>query len=329
MLFAHVMPWFSRSEKELGWHWRMNRSSEEVLSSGQVASHYRPLIGPYDSSDESAVRLQVAWMKRAGFDGVLADWYGINDHFDYADIHSRTQKLFEECTRQGLKIGIVYEDQSIGNAIRQGKLPSDAKGAEAEKVGRWLVTHWLKRPNWFRFNGKPTILVFGPQAFAAHEWAQFRRATGDISLISLHERRAPANGVFDWPIPDRGIGFQEQFPSRVKESETHIAVAYPRFRDYYEEGGQKGYAEIADAEGETLRRTLDLARASGAQAIQVATWNDWQEGTQVEPSVELRFRDLITIQNFRRQIDPTFPYKAADLQHPLDEFLRTRKNGTG
>ena len=53
-----------------------------------------------------------------------------------------------------------------------------------------------------------------------------------------------------------------------------------------------GYATIPDADGRTLRSTLRTATKLRRRFIQIATWNDWGEGTQIEPSNEYRFRDL-------------------------------------
>lgn len=33
--------------------------------------------------------------------------------------------------------------------------------------------------------------------------------------------------------------------------------------------------------------------------VQIATWNDWGEGTGIEPTVEFGNRDLLTIQRLR------------------------------
>jgi len=48
--------------------------------------------------------------------------------------------------------------------------------------------------------------------------------------------------------------------------------------------------------------------------VQVATWNDFGEGTIVEPTREYGFRDLGIIQDLRRQyLDASFPYQTNDV----------------
>jgi len=323
-LLIHVMPWFEAGQADLGWHWKMNRKAEELRKDGRVASHYRPLIGAYDSLDPEVVELQVLWMKIAGFDGVLADWYGTRPWFDYGGIHERTKLLFDYATRAGLKISVVYEDQTVKHALSQKVVQPDEVRKVAEEVGAFLKTEWFPKGNFWRLDGKPAVMVFGPQQFQAPEWAAFRKGAGDYHLITLHKTHDYASGGYDWPIPSLGLKFNEEFSSRSKGWKYRIPIAFPRFVDWYEEGGQTGYPDLADNSGATYRKTLDWAIRAGGQAIQVATWNDWQEGTQIEPSVEFGMRDLVETQKARKRIDPSFLFKPADLDVPL-RLYRLRK----
>ncbi len=324
-LLIHVMPWFEASPTDLGWHWKMNQKAEDLRKNERVASHYRPLIGAYDSIDPEVVELQILWMKYAGFDGVLADWYGTRPWFDYGIIHARTKLLFDVATRAGLKISVVYEDQTVKHALGQNLLQSGEVKTVAEEVGAFLRKEWFPKSNFWKLDGKPAIMVFGPQQFGPAEWAAFRKGAGDYHLITLHKTHDFASGGYDWPIPSQGLKFNEGFAERSKGWPVRIPVAFPRFVDWYEEGGQTGYPDLADDSGATYRKTLDWAIKTGGPAIQVATWNDWQEGTQIEPSVEFGMRDLIETQRARKRIDPRFPYKAADLDVPL-RLYRLRKS---
>ena len=324
-LLIHVMPWFSADANSLGGHWRMNRTAEEVRKSGRVASHFRPLIGPYDSLDPAVIELQVGWMKLAGFDGVLADWYGTQPHFDYPMIHERTKALFDVATKAGLSIGVVYEDQTVGNAIREKLITADQAAPIARQTGQFLAKEWFPRPNWLRIKGKPAVLVFGPQYFKEPEWAAFRAAAGDYQLLTLHKTHPFSQGGYDWPIPSLGMKFTDEFGHRSKDWAIRIPVAFPRFKDFYAAAGEKGYPELPDRDGQTYRDTLAAAIALKPDAVQVATWNDWQEGTQIEPSVELGLRDLIATQDARRKLDPQFRFTPKDLDLPLTLYQFRKK----
>jgi hypothetical protein len=56
---------------------------------------------------------------------------------------------------------------------------------------------------------------------------------------------------------------------------------------------------------------------SNADIVQIVTWNDYGEGTIVEPTQEENYTYLEIIQQDRiSYIDPNFPYTAADLRLP-------------
>ena len=74
---------------------------------------------------------------------------------------------------------------------------------------------------------------------------------------------------------------------------------------------------FSPAHVERLRKTLD----QHPDVIQLITWNDYGEGTIIEPTVELGYLYLEMVQEARRQwIDPDFPFTADDLRIPLQIF---------
>ena len=87
-----------------------------------------------------------------------------------------------------------------------------------------------------------------------------------------------------------------------------MAVAYPRFHDIYEQAKvHESWGKIDDDHGKTFAATLEKALRSGLPLIQISTWNDWGEGTVIEPSLEFGYRDLEVVQRLRRQfIEPGF-----------------------
>ena len=64
-------------------------------------------------------------------------------------------------------------------------------------------------------------------------------------------------------------------------------MAFPRFVDFYAEAKVgKSYGRIDDNQGKSFRTMLKQSLQSNASVVQLATWNDWGEGTQIEPSIE-------------------------------------------
>jgi len=47
-----------------------------------------------------------------------------------------------------------------------------------------------------------------------------------------------------------------------------------------------------------LRPALSLAKTSGANYLQLVTWNDYGEGTKIEPALDFNFTSLLAIQQY-------------------------------
>ena len=72
LILAHYMPWYVAKphSRAWGWHWTMNHFDPEKIKGGkrQIASHFYPLIGPYDSGDPHVLEYHLLTMKLAGID---------------------------------------------------------------------------------------------------------------------------------------------------------------------------------------------------------------------------------------------------------------------
>lgn len=332
MILAHYMPWFVAKPFSTlwGWHWTMNSFKPDEIrgSVRNIASRYYPLIGPYDSGDPNVIEYHLLLMKLAGIDGVIVDWYGLSDLYDYPLIQRNTQALFAPAAKLGLKIGICYEDQTITNLVKAGKLTEAERVPRAKSEIDWLRKNWFNRPNYLTLSGKPVLLSFGAGNLTDAEWEQALPAS-DTSIVYLseHRRRANAAGAFDWPIPQRGMTAVDTFYQENGNGRVVMPVAFPRFDDVYKEGkAQEGYPQIPDEQGRTFTTTLERALKSRAPLIQLATWNDWGEGTNLEPSREFPYRDLEAVQRLRQRYTPSgFRATPDDLRLPLRLYTLRQK----
>lgn len=324
LVMAHYMPWYSAnaSANQWGWHWTMNHFDPKKItgSKREIASHYYPVIGPYDSGNKDVLEYHLLLMKTAGIDGVIVDWYGLKDHFDYLTLHENTKLLVELSQRFKMKFVICYEDQTI-NALQQAnKIKPDERVPHAVREINWLADNWFKLDNYVKLDGKPVLLSFGMAGLTNEEWKScIGELAAPVAYFSEHDKRDVAIGAFDWPIPDQGLKALSVFRDKSKSWKASIPVAFPRFIDIYAEAGVgAGYGKIEDDKGKTFRDSLEQALASKSKLIQLATWNDWGEGTQIEPSLEFGTRDLEVIQQARKtHIDKSFSRKAGDLALPL------------
>jgi len=102
-----------------------------------------------------------------------------------------------------------------------------------------------------------------------------------------------------------------------------ISGAVPGFDDYPVAGTfhPTSFGHIAFDGDSTLRLTLSRAIEANPDVIQIITWNDYIEGTMIEPTQEFDTLFLEAIQDIRRtKIDPSFPYLPEDLRVPMRIF---------
>jgi hypothetical protein len=339
LILAHYMPWYEAKPTggHWGWHWTMGRydpGRTDPTGRREIASHYYPLIGPYDSADPDLLEYHTLLLKVAGIDGVVADWYGSEDVNDYAVIHRRTEALFEAIKRRGLKIAVRYEDRAL-RAISEKQKPTPEQAVEHGRGHlRFCEDHWFEEPAYVTLGGKPLLLVFGPDYLGPVQWeAVFKGPRKPPALFSLHERRPPAIGSFAWPAmwaAKGGVldaGSLDEYLHRFYGREgPKVGCAFLGFRDIYAQAVVRpSYGFLDPRDGETFRLTPRRAVESGCPIIQVATWNDFGEGTCVEPAREYGYRYLEAIQEARRRSPGVpFVYGRDDLGLPL-RIYRLRK----
>ena len=324
---VHYMPWYASKpvSGEWGWHWTMNHFDPDTIADDgrrEIASHYYPLIGPYDSNDPHALECHVLLMKFAGIDGAIIDWYGIKDHYDYATIHRNTNHLITYIKKAGLSFAICYEDQSVKHLVNDGVLGESQALSHGKEVLRWMENHWFVADEYAKIAGRPLLLIFGPQYFKGASWKElFSGLSQPPYFYTLNSLQEGADGVFGWPpVRDGRVvppAAWRTYLSQLYEQGV-VGTAFPKFHDIYEEAGvRESYGYLDDQEGAVFDETLERAEER-TSLIQIVTWNDFGEGTIIEPTTEFGYHYLEALQNYRKkQAGKTFPYSPEDLRLPI------------
>ncbi len=330
LILAHYMPWYGTKDVSgrWGWHWTMNHfDPERVRWDGQreTASHDYPLIGLYDSSDDQALECQVLLMKFAGLDGVVIDWYGTRNALDYAANQQHTEKLIPWLKKAGLRFAICYEDGAIEEAVKAKAIPASESLAQAKSDLQWAQGHWFGDAAYVKQNDRPVLLDFGPQYLQREQWSALRSALPSNPVIFGLPHLAKdhgLDGIFGWPPVEGGKTLTaEQWTTKLNTlyarrsaGESVIATVFPEFKDIYQQAGvHESYGTIAPRLGATFAESLDLALKSGAPMVQVATWNDYGEGTMIEPTRNRGYQYLERLQ--KRKGGKA--YGVADLRLPV------------
>jgi hypothetical protein len=345
VVLMHYMPWYESAPVRGRWggHWagfdgRHSPGTHDANGLPDIASHFHPLIGPYDSTDPALLDCHLAQMKMAGVDGVVVDWYGVAEALDFPSIHVASVAMFEAAGRYGMAFAACYEDRVAGMMVDRGMLRNDAIATRvAEDLG-WLDEHWFPSPTYVSVGGKPLLLNFGP--ITAKDPAVWRRAIDSLgrrpAFFALHHlwRKAGADGGFTWIHwnPWEETSEEAEVRKRLRgvfalpsaDPAEVIVSACPGYKDIYPESRPV----LEHADGETLRVSLDEALAGPAKVVQLVTWNDYGEGTMIEPTHEFGYRFLEIVQEAnRRRRGPSFVFTAADLRLP-ERLYRARKQAS-
>ena len=335
-VLVHYMPWFVAKpfSASWGWHWTMNHFNPDVIGTDgrrSIASWYYPLAGPYDSADPALLEYHVLLMKLAGVDGVIVDWYGMDNYLDYGINNQRTAALFGFTQKAGLQFCLCYEDQTIQIEINGGFINATSAVAHAQLTMLYAQTNYFSGPSYLRWNGKPVLLNFGPQYFKTNsDWQTIfsvLQASNQPAFFTEDNRLAVGAGAFDWPPmwmsqATGGTLYSTQLESYLSAFElkgrtwpAFISSAFPRFHDIYQQAGVgPSYGYLDDNSGNTFRETLGRAFTNASAFVQIVTFNDFGEGTIVEPTLDYGYRDLGIVQDFRRQyLDASFSYTTNEL----------------
>lgn len=344
-VLAHYMPWYESAEFRGGWsgHWTGFDSAHdpgrtEADGLPDIWSHFHPLIGPYDSADPALIECHLAQMKLAGIDGVVVDWYGVAETADYPAIHRASCALFDAAAGFDMRVAACYEDRVVQLMLDRGTLSAGGAEARIHDDVAWLARHWVGKPQYLKIEGRPLLLTFGPiYATAPSTWSTaFAGISPKPLFFGLHHlwRKVGADGGFTWIHWDPWSGntdpkvieqrLRKVYALASEDPETLIVSAFPGFRAVYK---NEPYPVLEHHAGRTLKQSLDTALKSKSPIVQLVTWNDYGEGTMIEPTHEFGYACLEIVQAARKEErGGVFPYSAADLRLP-EQLYRARKVG--
>ncbi len=294
-VLAFYYGWYGTPEGSGEWrHWRgVDMDAHSIASS----THW-PRRGPYDSHDPAVLDEHCRLAAEAGLDGFIVSWW----HPD--DFHDRgIPPLLEAVARHGLAVTAYLET-----------VPSGTPGEAVERMA-WILEHHAGHPAWLRVDGRPVLFVYGRavQELGAGGWALAlellaERVPGGAVVIGdgldpgtarvfdgvhTYNVTGTSAGAAPAEIGARARGLWRAL-ERVPPGRIRCATVIPGYDDT--KLGRPGLRPTtARHDGATLRVLWEAALASPADWILVTSFNEWHEGSEVEPSLEHGDRELRTL----------------------------------
>lgn len=328
---AHVMVSFRHGDLSGAWHgWnhsnarvRHDPAVRDADGRRDIASVFYPLLGPYDMLDPALAEAHCRLAAAAGLDGFLFDVAFAPDR-EWA---GQAVRLYVDAMkRHGLQGAVVYEDK--GHWIWNPAITSRAEAVEASirDLDAWLR---VMEPVQVRVGDRPLVGFFSyedmvpgkgvsrllPEELRAWR-ATFPPGREPMMLSSWFkpEYAGVLDGPYDWiwlrgPRSADGVysvwmepGLLDEVQrDRERQTESwradglitaHMGGVWPGFdsRGCWGFGGEPQYA--ARDGGTTYQRQWQRMVEQGIDLVQVVTWNDWFEGSVIEPTLQDGYRYL-------------------------------------
>ena len=299
-VYAFYYPWYGNKKGPSGeiFHWDYY-TNENIQSSTDY-----PLLGPYDSYDPRVIRAHITLAKQAGIDGFITSWWGPHSFEDKA-----LTTILDIAEEMDFEISAYYESV---RTLTQQQVTSEME---------YLIDNYGDHPAFLHESGEPVVFVYVPSYDNrdAEFWLQIRESVenqhGPITLIADHSGRDlfPAFEAFHTYIytGDQSyqlfseaqkrmsigfIGSSEEVINSLKNGENLLLYEKPFFVTvnpgfwFYEKGPGDLLAERNN--GAKYADNWNTALELDAHTVLIATWNEWHEGTEIEPSREYGFEYL-------------------------------------
>jgi PKD repeat protein len=254
----------------------------------------------YVSSDTLQVQKQVNDMVGRGLDGAVIDWYGrgeSNAHFISYD-QSSQELMHQAELHPGFNFAIMHD--AVALKACAATVGCDVTQTLIDDLNYANVTY-LGSSAYLQSGGRPVFYFFGHEAYTI-DWTRVRAGVAGNPMFIFRNpsafTKAQSNGAFSWVEPTTvfstnlmAINYLDSYYTTALShpSEYSTGSAYKGFNDTLAAWGTD---RIIDQQcGQTWLKTIAEAgkyysTAKQMLGIQFVTWNDYEEGTEIESGID-------------------------------------------
>src|SRR5262245_12469981 len=249
-------PWYGNLKWDGAYlHWDQNGH----LPPTDLATSYYPARGAYSSRDPRVVEAQMREIARAGIREVVSSWWGMGSPED-----ELLPMIVLMATKQGLQVAVQIE-------------PYDDRTAVSVAAD---LTH-------LRQLGITRAYVYHPFEIAESDWAAVLPFTGmQVLGQTANVARAQAahfTGVYTYDVVTFGAGALGPLCARAHKAGLLCAPSVGPGYDALRATGDVQFRPRDD--GRTYDAMWRAAIRAGADRVTITSYNEWHEGTQIEPAM--------------------------------------------
>ncbi|HEY0415587.1 MAG TPA: hypothetical protein VGC78_04305 [Gaiellaceae bacterium] len=257
-------PWYgTTAEDGLFEHW----SQDGHAPPGDIASAYYPALGVYSSSDRLVVGAQMDEIRSAGIDEVAVSWWGRGSPED-----ARMPLVVAAARSRGLGIAAhlePYAGRTVADVAADVAYLDAAYGIRTFYVYRALdlpVADWAQAHP--ELHAEPGVVVYAQTPLVGAAAA------------------AGFDGIYTYDIVTYG---GNTFRRICDEAHAKNLLCAPSVGPGYDARRGNGDPRVKPRRG---GRTYDAmwraAIGAAADRVTITSFNEWHEGTQIEPAVVRR-----------------------------------------
>lgn len=266
----------------------------------------------YNSSDVSTIDRQLTWAMQAGITGFISSWWGQGDATDknFATLLAQTP-IIEKNTGDPFNSTIYFESDA----------PAFTSESAIVNGLRYMLATYSNNSSFFHWQGKPVIFFWDPLGHGRTlaEWAAIRSqidpndqtiwsAEGvDISMLSVFDGIHLFSGGY-WGLQQGNMAaVDESFRAKVDTynqanhtQKIWAAGVIPGYNDT-RIPGRTGTYIVSRNNGATYQESWQGAMVSNPDWITITSFNEWFEGSMIEPSVTYNMLYLNLTQQLTQQ----------------------------
>lgn len=258
---------------------------------------------PYDSRDPDVISKHIQKAKDMGIDGFVVDWYGhknevANDN-DREFIDQATTELMRQAEEKNFRVALMYDERTVSQAKLETSKYMDQVQSDLNYAQKYFSS-----PAYMHIDGYPALFIFSYSDVDPFiDWLKVRNELGTpITLIDndpnpddlSHDNAF--DGFYAWVQAEWdsdgkkwGEGYLNWFYSTMNgglyAKKVMVGGVWPGFDDLLASWGKNRY--ISRQNRRIYDKTMALAEEYNVPIVMIDTWNDFEEGTDIEFGVEM------------------------------------------
>ncbi len=234
-------------------------------------TNFHPFAGYYRSDNPAAIAFHIAAMRYAGISAGISSWWGVGSPTD-----RRFLDLLSAGERTGFRWAIYDETEGVG----------DPSVAQIQSDLAYLSGNAMRSSAYWRIDNRPVVFVYGQGTDGCAMAQRWHAATAGkfyLVLKVFSGYQSCANLADSW---------HQYAPARAADHQPGYSFTIsPGF-------WKKGDQPLLTRDVCRWAQNVQAMVASGEPLQLITTFNEWGEGTAVEPA-----REWITSSGFGAYLD--------------------------